>query len=703
MATYSKATTTGNYTIYLVVNNVDQDITNNRSKVQYKAYITGASGTTSWGTGSYTVSINGTPTSGSVQYDFSSSKTWYCVGSASAYVTSGFISHNSDGTKSINVSFSFSGASLVGSASISETFALNTIPRASDVTVSNYSIVNTTDSFSYTVKPKANFYHRAWWSINGYESSWINLGQFNTDRTFSISNADILNQLPDKTSGSLTVYVQTCSNSSYSASVGTKNASATISINTTYIKPSLTLGDISLNYSRISGYAVAWYSKVQSDWSASVGYGATSKTTYFSSNYGSLNTTSSTDNSGTVISDWTPQSSTDYTFTISAYVKDSRGAISATVSKSIKVWGYQPPTATLRAYRVANATSTTEDGAGVYVYVTFSGAVKSSVNNQNSIQSTVCTYSGSISGTATNGQHIALADSQSATFTLTVTDKVTSSTAVVNVAPALYPLDLYDNGQGTVGVGFGTTAERGKLKSALPMDINGNVITTNGYIWSKNGSIYAGDDTLENNTVERRLVVYGGAGQMALYSQPSSTGNRGLWLDAHGTGGGKNAFTIDTNNNVTFYGNINGLVDMVYPIGSIYMSVNSTSPATLFGGTWEQIKGRFLLGTGEPDDNSNTYYGSDLTYNGSTKYNEQVGSTGGESRHTLSVAEMPSHTHSIYYYNSSGSLSFGYNFGNKGSASAVTTASSGIGVTGGDASHNNLPPYFVVYMWKRTA
>lgn len=703
MATYSKATTSGNYTIYLVVNNVDQDIPNNRSKVQYKAYITGASGTTSWGTGSYTVSINGAPTSGSIQYDFSSSKTWYCVGSASAYVTSGYITHNSDGTKSINVSFSFSGASLVGSASINETFTLNTIPRASDVTVSNYSITNTTGSFSYTVKPKANFYHRAWWSINGYESSWIGLGQFDTDRTFNISNADILNQLPDKTSGSLTVYVQTCSNSSYSVSVGTKNASATVSINTSNIKPSVSLGNIAINSSPISGYAVAGYSTVKSAWSASGGYGTTSNTTYFTASNGSLTSSSSTRASGTVTSNTIPQSASDYTLTINAYSKDSRGAVSDTVSKSITVYGYQPPTATLRAYRVANATSTTEDGAGTYVYVTFSGAIRSTVNNQNALQSIRCTYSGSISGTATNGQHIALADSQSATFTLTVTDNVTSSTAVVNVAPALYPLDLYDNGSGTVGVGFGTTAESGKVKSALPMDVNGNVITTNGYIWSKNGSIYAGDDTLENNTVERRLVVYGGAGQMALYSQPSSTGNRGLWLDAHGTGGGKNAFTIDTNNNVTFYGNINGLVDMVYPIGSIYMSVNSTSPATLFGGTWEQIKGRFLLGTGEPDDNSNTYYGSDLTYNGSTKYNEQVGSTGGESRHTLSVAEMPSHTHSIYYYNSSGSLSFGYNFSNKGSASAVTTASSGIGTTGGGTSHNNLPPYFVVYMWKRTA
>jgi len=703
MASYWAYTSTGtNYWIYLIVENVDQDTANNRSKVRYKAYLEGASSTSSWGTGSYTVTINGASTSGSIQYDFSSAKKWYCIGSDSGYRTSGYISHNNDGTKSITVSFNFSGASLVGSATISETFTLNTIPRASDVAVSNYTVANTTGSLSATITSRANFYHRWRWKVgSGSWSGWNNKGLISTtSSTVTVSNSNLLSRMPSDKNATFTIEVATYSDSNYANYVGTKSASATLTVT---IKPSVSLGNIAINTSPISGYAVAGYSTVKATWSATAGSGASNGTTYFTISTGSLTASSSTASSGTVTSTTIPGSANNYTLTITAYTVDSRGLRSDNVSKSITVYGYQPPTATLSAYRVANSTSTTEDGAGVYVYVTFSGAVRSSVNNQNSIQSTTCTYSGSISGTATNGQHIALADSQSATFTLTVRDKMTSSTAIVSVAPALYPLDLYDNGQGTVGVGFGTTAERSKVKSALPMDINGNVITTNGYIWSKNGSIYAGDDTLANNTTERRVVVYGGAGQMALYSQPSSTGNRGLWLDAHGTGGGKNAFTIDTNNNVTFYGTINGLVDMVYPVGSIYMSVNSTSPATLFGGTWEQIKGRFLLGTGTPDDNSNTYYGSDLTYNGSTKYNEQVGSTGGESRHTLSVAEMPSHTHSIYYYNSSGSLSFGYNFGNKGSASAVTTASSGIGVTGGDASHNNLPPYFVVYMWKRTA
>lgn len=122
------------------------------------------------------------------------------------------------------------------------------------------------------------------------------------------------------------------------------------------------------------------------------------------------------------------------------------------------------------------------------------------------------------------------------------------------------------------------------------------------------------------------------------------------------------------------------LLDMVYPVGSIYLSVNATSPATLFGGTWEQIKGRFLLGA-------------------SADY--PAGSVGGEATHTLTVAEMPSHTHTDGTDPTNGiSATTG------GGVSAVVYWNSASGratsAAGGGAAHNNMPPYLVVYMWKRT-
>lgn len=118
----------------------------------------------------------------------------------------------------------------------------------------------------------------------------------------------------------------------------------------------------------------------------------------------------------------------------------------------------------------------------------------------------------------------------------------------------------------------------------------------------------------------------------------------------------------------------------LYPVGSIYMSVNSTNPSNYFGGTWEQIKDRFLLACGSTYSN---------------------GSTGGEATHTLTVNEMPSHNHPIKNANVGGGVTT-YNTvkagDKKGWAGNVYTDNSG-----GGQAHNNMPPYLAVYIWKRVA
>lgn len=124
--------------------------------------------------------------------------------------------------------------------------------------------------------------------------------------------------------------------------------------------------------------------------------------------------------------------------------------------------------------------------------------------------------------------------------------------------------------------------------------------------------------------------------------------------------------------------------DDIYPVGSIYMSVNSTNPSNLFGGTWTQLKDRFLLGAGSTYTN---------------------GSTGGEASHTLTVNEMPSHSHPQYVtVSSGGSLSANCDYDSYSSGNARKSAQNvSTGTTGGGNSHNNMPPYLVVYMWKRTS
>lgn len=68
----------------------------------------------------------------------------------------------------------------------------------------------------------------------------------------------------------------------------------------------------------------------------------------------------------------------------------------------------------------------------------------------------------------------------------------------------------------------------------------------------------------------------------------------------------------------------NLLLDLTHPVGSIYMSSQSTDPSELFGGTWEQIKDKFILAAGD-------------TYS--------AGATGGEATHILTTNEMPAHNH----------------------------------------------------------
>lgn len=133
-----------------------------------------------------------------------------------------------------------------------------------------------------------------------------------------------------------------------------------------------------------------------------------------------------------------------------------------------------------------------------------------------------------------------------------------------------------------------------------------------------------------------------------------------------------------------------------YPIGSIYLSVNDTNPATLFGGTWKRIsQGRFLLGAGANVANTTDYWGAYPA----GKENFPAGEMGGEVEHTLTVAEMPSHTHSerLEWSNAAGWGVTGTGSG----TNAVVDQGSVTGATGGGKPHNNLPPYLVCYMWAR--
>lgn len=133
----------------------------------------------------------------------------------------------------------------------------------------------------------------------------------------------------------------------------------------------------------------------------------------------------------------------------------------------------------------------------------------------------------------------------------------------------------------------------------------------------------------------------------------------------------------DTNLNVMQ----KGLMELVFPIGSTYITQANTNPNSILGfGTWERLKGKVCLGLDEND--------SDLN---------KIGNTGGEKAHTLTVNEIPPHSHmgTPAYYRA-------VTVEQATELNSQTGTQGSTGVTGGGQSHNNMQPYEVVgYMWIR--
>ena len=141
------------------------------------------------------------------------------------------------------------------------------------------------------------------------------------------------------------------------------------------------------------------------------------------------------------------------------------------------------------------------------------------------------------------------------------------------------------------------------------------------------------------------------------------------------------------------------IYDIAYPVGSIYLSVNDTSPAELFGGTWEQLKDRFLLAAGD-------------TY--------AAGSTGGEAQHThkygfqfgsyYGSVSMDGDVQSGALQGGTGAPVGAVSAGNASSSVNSNATTSLMNQTmahlksiADTSSASNMPPYLAVYMWKRIA
>lgn len=190
---------------------------------------------------------------------------------------------------------------------------------------------------------------------------------------------------------------------------------------------------------------------------------------------------------------------------------------------------------------------------------------------------------------------------------------------------------------------------------------------------------------------------------------------------------------------------LSGMFDLIYPVGAIYMSASSTNPANLFGGTWEEIQGKFLLardgnhaaGTTGGSENvtltteqipAHSHIGGEHTHTGplhthtinshghtascasagahSHNVDRNKNAASGTARYAAQAAKAKTthgtssngaHTHGITIGGSGTLTSNAAGTGNTGSGGAVSTSN-----TGGGREHSNMPPYLAVYVWKRT-
>lgn len=119
---------------------------------------------------------------------------------------------------------------------------------------------------------------------------------------------------------------------------------------------------------------------------------------------------------------------------------------------------------------------------------------------------------------------------------------------------------------------------------------------------------------------------------------------------------------------------IRNIIDSLFGVGYVWISYTNTSPASLIGGTWTPITGRF-------------------------PYFNAGNSTGGANSQTLSIAQMPAHKHGLGMQYGRDWTEDGWNWSASSSGTFITDTETKS--VGGGQPHNNMPAYQTLYAWRR--
>lgn len=594
------------------------------------------------------------------------------TGIFTGYIT---VPHNADGTRSFSLSLRVACYTATVNLTASDSFTLDTIARASQPSLVTWpqtteNVGNFGETFSIHMNRAADVFTHTVRYAYGSRTGTIATG-VGTGTTWAVP-LDFMNDIPESTKASGLIYVDTYSGSTL---VGTKYTGFTVTVPTS-VKPSasLTLDDIT-GVDDIYGSPVQSLSKIKVKVNTTKAYSSPIASYLVTANGVQYTTEESTTDVLTKAGD-SP---------VTATVKDKRGR-SGSASYTMKVLAYTPPVISSLTVRRCDEDGT-ENDQGEYVQVRF-GATVTSLSSKNTAtytlkyKKTTTTTWTTVTLTAyanvysvSNGSAIFAADSNASyDVELTVADRHNSASRITSASTAFTLINWGANG---TSMAIGKVAEKANaVELGLRAYDQYGTHISNGMSLYNGTNMYDADTTTEHLVLTKKgtpstdLLWYV---ETIFYSTKLVTSDRRQIAMPYRRGG--SSWSRYYTNGAWSAWESEALA--AYPVGSIYIAYNHTDPTTLFGGTWTRITNAFLWAT---------------TSGGI------IGQTGGEQTVTLTVEQLPSHSHGSVY---SGNVAT-----EKKQAwytASGTNLAYGAVATGGGAAHNNMPPYIQVSVWRRTA
>ena len=615
--------------------------------------------------------------------------------------------HNSSGAASFSISIQAAVYTSVVNLTGSGNFTLNTIPRASSVSLADgsSSIIGVEGGVVFNVKKASSgFTHTLSYQF-GDDSGVICEKKSDTSISWTMPT-DFLYQIPNSTTGKCIV---TCTTYNGASAIGTSSISFNAEAQSDVI-PTIT-GYSTESVNEKSSVIAAWnicvarYTQTRITASASGAYGSTITGYLISGGYTAQTTGPSLDYTGSIYT-----SSGDKELYITAI--DSRGRESAkTLVDDLFVFAYSDPMVTaLSAYRSeSNVKQIIVQANWDFAVIDERNTVSAVLFYKPATSENWTTYGAVEKNTATI-LATEFEEEKSYDFRLIATDTVgNSSKKEISVSTAEVLLDFKAGGS---GLGVGKVAESDDL-----MDVRFNAyfrenIYDKYHTLIQNGvAAYDVDADINPDTSLDTIFLTSTnvpatswpIGQWCILqqfdSEKSLTAGRLQVAIPHAT-------TLAMANSIVpiytrrYLTGSNGWTEWLsealkaWPVDSVYISYSQSSPAGLIGGVWERIENSFLWGCGEGD---------------------AIGGTGGEKTHTLAKTEVPNATGHIIFHgagsggtavqNTSGICSNatsvnGYSYQRQTGAMSVGQVNLNLGFGGG--AHNNMPPYTNVSVWRRT-